>query len=89
MNSEAINGTRPWSVYREGPSNEAKEIPSYQLSKISFVHSDIRFTTKGETLYAIALGWPLGQPGVDQIALKQNLVLRTPDSQGRTAGGEG
>ena len=34
------------------------EIPSYQLSKIVFDHTDIRFTTKGEILYAIALGWP-------------------------------
>ena len=58
VNSEAIKGTRPWSVYGEGPSTEAREIPSYQLSKIVFDHTDIRFTTKGEILYAIALGWP-------------------------------
>jgi len=59
VNSEAIKGTRPWAVFGEGPSTEAKEIPSYQLSKIRFDHTDIRFTTKGEILYAIALGWPL------------------------------
>lgn len=58
MNSEAIKGTRPWTVFGESPSTEAKAIPSYQLSKIRFDHTDIRFTTKGETLYAIALGWP-------------------------------
>ena len=58
VNSEAIKGTRPWTVYGEGPSTEAKEIPSYQLSRIKFDHTDIRFTTKGEILYAIALGWP-------------------------------
>jgi alpha-L-fucosidase len=58
VNSEAIKGTRPWTIFGEGPSTEAKEIPSYQLSKIRFDHTDIRFTTKGETLYAIALGWP-------------------------------
>lgn len=58
INSEAIRGTRPWTIFGEGPSTETQEIPSYQLSKIKFDHTDIRFTTKGETLYAIALGWP-------------------------------
>jgi alpha-L-fucosidase len=58
VNSEAIKGTRPWSIFGEGPSSEPREIPSYQLSKIKFDHTDIRFTTKGEVLYAIALGWP-------------------------------
>jgi alpha-L-fucosidase len=58
VNSEAIKGTRPWSVFGEGPSTEAQQIPSYQLSKIKFDHTDIRFTTKDEILYAIALGWP-------------------------------
>src|SRR5271165_3757944 len=46
VNSEAIKGTRPWSVFGEGPSTEAREIPSYQLSKIKSDHTDIRFTTK-------------------------------------------
>ncbi len=58
VNSEAIKGTRPWSIFGEGPSTAVKEIPSYQLSRIKFDHTDIRFTTKGEILYAIALGWP-------------------------------
>jgi len=58
VNSEAIKGTRPWSIFGEGPSTQPQEVPSYQLSKIKFDHTDIRFTTKGDTLYAIALGWP-------------------------------
>jgi len=58
VNSEAIMGTRPWHIYGEGPSTEVEEVPSYQLSKIKFDHTDIRFTTKGDTLYAIAFGWP-------------------------------
>ena len=58
VNFEAIKGTRPWSIFGEGPSTEAQQIPSYQLSKIKFDHTDIRFTTKGDILYAIALGWP-------------------------------
>ncbi len=58
INSEAIQGSRPWKVYGEGPSIHAPRIASYQLNRLKFDSSDFRFTTKGETLYAIALGWP-------------------------------
>ena len=58
VNSEAIKGTRPWKIYGEGPSTQAEQIASYQLSKVKFDSTDIRFTTKGKALYAIALGWP-------------------------------
>jgi alpha-L-fucosidase len=57
INSEAIQGSRPWKVYGEGPSIHAPKIGSYQLNRLKFDYSDIRFTTKGDTLYAIALGW--------------------------------
>ncbi len=55
INGEAIYGTRPWLVYGEG-SVKAKG----GAFKENFAYSakDIRFTTKGKTLYAIALGWP-------------------------------
>ena len=55
VNGEAIYGTRPWQIYGEG------EIHSQAGAfKEDFKYSakDIRFTTKGKTLYAIALGWP-------------------------------
>ena len=58
VNSEAIKGTRPWKIYGEGPSTEARKIGAYQLSQIKVDHTDIRFTAKGEALYAVALGWP-------------------------------
>jgi alpha-L-fucosidase len=58
INSEAIKGTRPWKVYGEGPSTNAPKIGSYQLNRLKFGATDIRFTTKGDALYAIALGWP-------------------------------
>ena len=58
VNGEAIKGTRPWKIHGEGPSTKTKGVPSYQLSRFKFDHRDIRFTTKGDTLYAFALGWP-------------------------------
>jgi len=63
VNKEAIFGTRPWKVFGEGPAsdnvapltaqgfNEGKGKP--------FTADDIRFTKKGDTLYAISLGRPI------------------------------
>jgi alpha-L-fucosidase len=55
VNGEAIYGSRPWLVYGEGPLN-VKGGPFKE--NFNFSAKDIRFTTKGKTLYAIALGWP-------------------------------
>jgi alpha-L-fucosidase len=58
INSVAIKGSRPWKVFGEGPSIHAPKLASYQLDRLKFDCTDIRFTTKGDALYAIALGWP-------------------------------
>lgn len=62
MNSECIYASKPWKVFGEGPAladaapmraqgfNEGKSRP--------FTSEDFRFTTKGNVLYAIMLGWP-------------------------------
>ncbi len=54
VNGEAIYGTRPWHVFGEGPT----QIPAGQFSDndVTFTGQDIRFTTKGDRLYAIILG---------------------------------
>lgn len=56
MNNEAIYSTRPWKTYGEGPTMSGGEKPYGALP--SYVDGDFRFTTKGNTLYAIALSWP-------------------------------
>jgi alpha-L-fucosidase len=55
VNGEAIYGTRPWLVFGEGPT-QAKG--GAFKENFQYTAKDIRFTTKGKTLYAIALGWP-------------------------------
>jgi alpha-L-fucosidase len=55
VNGEAIYGTRPWQVYGEGPT-QAKG--GAFKENFAYTAKDIRFTTKGRTLYAIAMGWP-------------------------------
>lgn len=65
VNSEAIYDTRPWRIFGEGPAlagaaplsaqgfNEGRGKP--------FTAADVRYTTKGEALYAILLGVPTGK----------------------------
>ncbi len=57
VGGEAIFGTRPWKIYGEGPSGVTKS-GNFNEGNLRFTARDIRFTTKGETLYALALGWP-------------------------------
>jgi alpha-L-fucosidase len=56
-NGEAIYGTRPWKIYGEGPT-KIVEGAFHDTDAQPFTAGDIRFTTKGELLYAIELGWP-------------------------------
>jgi alpha-L-fucosidase len=56
INGEAIFGTRPWKIYGEGPTQVKAGM--FNEGKTQFTYEDIRFTTKGETLYAFILGWP-------------------------------
>jgi len=57
INGEAIYGTRPWVKFGEGPTQTATGSFS-DKEKPPFTSEDFRFTTKGKTLYAIALAWP-------------------------------
>jgi alpha-L-fucosidase len=63
VNGEAIFGTRPWKVYGEGPASEVPALPYTNFNERvtrPLTAQDIRFTTKGTDLYAIACGWPDG-----------------------------
>lgn len=63
VNGEGIYGTRPWKVYGEGPSTTEvqekgqfgglKEVRPYQST-------DVRYTTKGNSIYAFCLEQPAG-----------------------------
>jgi alpha-L-fucosidase len=57
VNGEAIFDTRPWKIFGEGPTR-VDEASLYQGKPRPYTPEDIRFTTKSDTLYAIALGWP-------------------------------
>jgi alpha-L-fucosidase len=61
-NGECIFYTRPWKIFGDGPAQlNAKPLTAQGFNEGGgkpFSSFDYRFTTKGNTLYAIALGWP-------------------------------
>lgn len=60
-NGEGIYATRPWKVYGEGPS-VTTQAPRGQFGGARDVRpytaEDIRFTSKGDSLYAFVMAWP-------------------------------
>ncbi len=56
-NGEAIYGTRPWRTFGEGPTRVAEGAFS-DTNRSPFTHEDIRFTTRGDVLYALVLAEP-------------------------------
>jgi len=60
VNGDAIYGSRPWKKFGEGPTPQIGAVGNgfTDGNDKPFTSKDIRFTTKGEVLYAIALDWP-------------------------------
>jgi len=63
VNGDAIYGTRPWRVYGEGPTQVAAG-SFHDTDTANYTAEDFRFTTKGNALYAIELGWSAGGEAV-------------------------
>ena len=62
VNSEGIYSTRPWKLFGDGPVATAPPPAAgvrfnEQLRK-DLTAEEVRFTTKGSTLYAFVMGWP-------------------------------
>ncbi|PKA99686.1 alpha-L-fucosidase [Flavobacteriaceae bacterium MAR_2009_75] len=75
VNGEAIYGTRPFKIYGEG---ETKVVEGHLSEEKNPDNSakDIRFTTKGHQLYAIALDWPKDNVLKIKTLKKDNPYLR-------------
>ncbi len=63
QNGEAIYGTRPWYTFGEGPTRQ--ETAGHFLPHIDYTAADYRYTTRGDTVYAVALGRPA--PGTNVL----------------------
>lgn len=71
VNGEAIYGTRIFDIYGEGTVKIVEGHLSEQKN-LDHTAEDIRFTTKGNTLYAIALDWPAGKDFIIHSLKKDN-----------------
>ena len=69
INGEAIYGTRHWQVYGEGPTG-VSAVQFRERESKPFTGQDIRFTTQGNLLYAICLGWPEGECTIKSLGSK-------------------
>ena len=85
VNSDGIYSTRPWTVYGEGPS-VTQQAPHGQFGGArdvrAYTSSDIRFTTKGDTLYAFIMDWP-----PTRSAVIKSLATNSPQMGGRQVAG--
>jgi alpha-L-fucosidase len=67
VNSEGIYSTRPWKIFGEGPrvatapGQENAMQPFNESRRKLLTYEDVRFTTRGDVLYAFFMGWPEGQ----------------------------
>jgi alpha-L-fucosidase len=87
VNSECIYDTRPWVVYGEGPSvkndatvRDSAGTPPRGLGP-SLTASDVRFTTKGDALYAVVMG----KPEEGKVTI-QSLATNSPHYPGKIGG---
>lgn len=59
INGEAIYGTRPWTVFGEGPTRLPEGGHKVEKHKIAYKNTDIRFTKKSDKeFYAIVMDTP-------------------------------
>jgi alpha-L-fucosidase len=59
VNSEGIYGTRPYKMFGEGPAtDQTGEGKFNENGRKALTAQDVRYTTKGKTLYAFVMGWP-------------------------------
>ncbi len=69
---EAIYGTRPFTVYGEGPTQMEKG-GHFVKTDLGYGPKDIRYTRKGNTVYALVLGWPGEGEKVTMTALGEKV----------------
>lgn len=60
VNGEGIFGSRPWTIFAEGPTRYHGGAFS-EPHTMPFTPADVRFTKKGETIYAFLMAWPEGE----------------------------
>jgi alpha-L-fucosidase len=71
VNSEGIYATRPWKIFGAGPGADIKPSAAAQFNEATrqdLTADDVRFTTKGDVLYAFVMGAPGKQAVIPSLA---------------------
>jgi alpha-L-fucosidase len=81
VNSEGIYATRPWKIYGYGPatavSAQKGTLPFNENQRKNLSAADVRFTKKGDTLYAFCMGLP------EQSVVIEPLGTKSPQNPGK------
>lgn len=85
VNGEAIYGTRPWKVFGEGPTRVV-EGAFQDTARSPFTAEDIRFTAKGDVLYAVVLAVPGPKVSIRSLAQGMQLEPRPVERVGLLGG---
>ena len=85
VNGEAIYGTRPFTVFGEGPTKAPKNPTAKDSDIQTYTAEDIRFTVpapggkpEADILYATALGWPATSQLTVHTLFRNNPYLAAP-----------
>jgi alpha-L-fucosidase len=75
VNSEGIYDTRPWKIFGDGPvasapapAPGARGDGFNERKRQDFTAEEVRFTSKGSTLFAFVMGWPEKQAVIKPLA---------------------
>lgn len=78
INGEAIYGTRPWKVYGENIKTKLKATESKNEDDFKMGDTELRFTRKGNTVYAFGFTWPKdGKVVINSISEDDNVTSVT------------
>ncbi|WP_183559613.1 alpha-L-fucosidase [Mucilaginibacter sp. SP1R1] len=67
-NGDGVYGTRPWTIFGEKPADATViKAGNFNEGKIKYSDKDIRFTTKGNNLYAFCLDKPQGDLSIKSL----------------------
>ena len=72
VNGEGVYSTRPWKIYGEGPAAKAPASGEKfnERARKALTADDVRFTSKGKTVYAFVMGWPGTKKTIAALAAK-------------------
>ncbi len=74
VNSEGIHATRPWKIFGAGPGAEitAGNAQFNEANRQDLTAEDVRYTRKGDALYAFVMGWPGKKAVIPTLATTAN-----------------